>query len=121
MAPLALLAFLLVTCPRIVLGAELALDEQIQALVDKNYLRLKDYYTDLHAHPELSRQEKRASENLSRELKEAGFEVNETLFNVVEGGGHIAMAKTAGLTALEFANSLYKLNPDIVLIRGDRF
>ncbi|MBI4248075.1 MAG: amidohydrolase [Elusimicrobia bacterium] len=75
MAPLALLAFLIVTCPRIVLGAELALDEQIQALVDKDYLRLKDYYTDLHGHPELSRQEKRSSENLSRELKEAGFEV----------------------------------------------
>ena len=54
-------------------------------------------------------------------IQAAGFQVNETLFNVVEGGGHIAMAKTAGLTALEFANSLYKLNPDIVLIRGDRF
>ncbi len=54
-------------------------------------------------------------------IQAAGFRVNETLFNVVEGGGHIAMAKTSGLTALEFANSLYKLNPDIVLIRGDRF
>lgn len=50
-----------------------------------------------------------------------GFQINETLFNVVDGGTHIAMAKTAGLTALEFANTLHKLNPDIVLIRGDRF
>lgn len=54
-------------------------------------------------------------------IADAGFTVNETLFNVIDGGGHIAMAKTAGLTALEFANSLHKLNPDIVLIRGDRF
>ncbi|MEK9186121.1 MAG: UDP-N-acetylglucosamine 2-epimerase [Patescibacteria group bacterium] len=54
-------------------------------------------------------------------MREAGFTVNETLFNVIDGGSHITMAKTAGLTALEFANSLYKLNPDIVLIRGDRF
>jgi UDP-hydrolysing UDP-N-acetyl-D-glucosamine 2-epimerase len=54
-------------------------------------------------------------------MQAAGFNVNETLFNVIDGGNHITMAKTAGLTALEFSNSLYKLNPDIVLIRGDRF
>ena len=54
-------------------------------------------------------------------MAEAGFNVNETLFNVIDGGNHIAMAKTSGLAALEFSNSLYKLNPDIVLIRGDRF
>ncbi len=49
------------------------------------------------------------------------FPIQETLFNVIDGGNHVAMAKTAGLTALEFTNSLYKLSPDIVLIRGDRF
>ncbi len=54
-------------------------------------------------------------------IKEAGLTISDTLFNVVDGGSHIAMAKTAGLTALEFANSLHKLNPDIVVIRGDRF
>jgi UDP-hydrolysing UDP-N-acetyl-D-glucosamine 2-epimerase len=31
------------------------------------------------------------------------------------------MAKTACLTALEFTNSLYTLDPDIVVISGDRF
>lgn len=50
-----------------------------------------------------------------------GFEVQETLFNVIDGGNHVSMAKTAGLTALEFSNTLHKLDPDIVLIRGDRF
>lgn len=55
------------------------------------------------------------------EIKESGLNISDTLFNVVDGGSHIAMAKTAGLTALEFANSLHKLNPDIVVIRGDRF
>lgn len=55
------------------------------------------------------------------EMRNEGFPIAETLFNVVEGGNHVSMAKTAGLTALEFANSLHKLNPDIVVIRGDRF
>src|SRR3989338_6325067 len=50
-----------------------------------------------------------------------GFEIHDALYNVIEGGNHITMARTAGLTALEFANSLHKLNPDVVLIRGDRF
>jgi len=54
-------------------------------------------------------------------IEEAGFTVHDALYNVIEGGNHITMAKTAGLTALEFANSLQKLNSDIVLIRGDRF
>lgn len=55
------------------------------------------------------------------EMKDEGFPIAESLFNMIEGGNHVTMAKTAGLTALEFTNSLHKLNPDIVVIRGDRF
>lgn len=54
-------------------------------------------------------------------IEKEGFRVDDALYNVIEGGNHVTMAKTAGLTALEFSNSLHKLNPDIVLIRGDRF
>lgn len=54
-------------------------------------------------------------------IKSAGFPVHEILYNVIDGGSHVSMAKTAGLTALEVSNSFHKLNPDIVLIRGDRF
>lgn len=52
---------------------------------------------------------------------EKNFSNIDTSFNVIDGGTHVAMARTAGLTALDFANSLARLNPDIVLIRGDRF
>src|SRR3989344_524860 len=61
------------------------------------------------------------SEKFLPAMKADGFEIHDALYNVIEGGNHVTMARTAGLTALEFANSLYKLNPDIVLIRGDRF
>lgn len=54
-------------------------------------------------------------------IKGSAFKVHDILYNVIDGGNHVTMAKTAALTALEVANSLYKLNPDIVLIRGDRF
>ncbi|TSC67335.1 MAG: UDP-N-acetylglucosamine 2-epimerase [Parcubacteria group bacterium Gr01-1014_66] len=63
----------------------------------------------------------RYSERFLPAIQSDGFTVHETLFNVIEGGNHVTMAKTAGLTALEFANTLSRLNPDLVLIRGDRF
>ena len=40
---------------------------------------------------------------------------------MIEGGNHVAMAKTACLTALEFTNNLYTSEPDVVVICGDRF
>jgi UDP-hydrolysing UDP-N-acetyl-D-glucosamine 2-epimerase len=52
---------------------------------------------------------------------EKDFEIKGKFFNTVDGGTHIAMAKTAGLTALEFSNAIHELDPDVVLIRGDRF
>src|SRR3989344_2504680 len=63
----------------------------------------------------------RYGERFASAMLSDGFEVRDALYNLIDGGGHVAMAKTAGLVALEFANTLHKLNPDIVLIRGDRF
>src|SRR3989344_5542572 len=54
-------------------------------------------------------------------LYSKNFVVHEEILNLVEGGNHVAMAKTAGLAVLDLANTFQKLNPDIVLIRGDRF
>ncbi len=60
-------------------------------------------------------------ERFLKEIQAARLPICDTLYNVIDGGNHITMAKTAGLTALEIANSFHKLKPDIVLIRGDRF
>ncbi len=54
-------------------------------------------------------------------LARHNFAVHEEMLNLVEGGNHAAMAKTAGLAVLELTNTFEKLKPDIVLIRGDRF
>jgi len=63
----------------------------------------------------------RYGERFASAIQNEGFEVRDALFNLIEGGNHVAMAKTASLAALEFTNVIHKLNPDIVLIRGDRF
>ncbi len=61
------------------------------------------------------------SRHVADDIKEGGFTISASLFNVIEGGNHVAMAKTACLTALEATNSLYTADPDIVVICGDRF
>src|SRR3981189_127373 len=61
------------------------------------------------------------SRHIADDIKAGGFTISASLFNVIEGGNHVAMAKTAGLTALEATNSLYTADPDVVVICGDRF
>ena len=61
------------------------------------------------------------SGSLAKEIDLDDFNIREKLYNVIEGGNHVAMAKTACLTALEFVNDLYKLDPHMVIIEGDRY
>src|SRR5262249_40880263 len=61
------------------------------------------------------------SHHIAADIEASGFTIAASLFNVIEGGNHVAMAKTACLTALEFTNGLHALNPDVVVICGDRF
>jgi UDP-hydrolysing UDP-N-acetyl-D-glucosamine 2-epimerase len=61
------------------------------------------------------------SRHIADDIEAGGFAITAAMFNVIEGGNHIAMAKTACLTALEFTNGLHAQDPDIVVICGDRF
>lgn len=61
------------------------------------------------------------SRHIADDIEAGGFTISASLFNVIEGGNHVAMAKTACLTALEFTNGLHAIDPDIVVICGDRF
>jgi GDP/UDP-N,N'-diacetylbacillosamine 2-epimerase (hydrolysing) len=61
------------------------------------------------------------SHHIADDIESAGFTIAASLLNVIEGGNHVAMAKTACLTALEFTNGLHAIDPDVVVICGDRF
>src|SRR5215210_3594295 len=83
----------------------------------------------LHSHPDIdlklmlggSIMLDKYSRHIADDIAAGGFDIEASLFNVIEGGNHVAMAKTACLTALEFTNSLYTAAPDLVVICGDRF
>ncbi|MGQ0732071.1 MAG: UDP-N-acetylglucosamine 2-epimerase [Acidobacteriota bacterium] len=61
------------------------------------------------------------SRHIADDIEAGGFTISGSFLNVIEGGNHVAMAKTACLTALEFTNGLHTIDPDIVVICGDRF
>jgi len=61
------------------------------------------------------------SRHIADDIVKSGFAISTSYFNVIEGGNHVAMAKTACLTALEFTNGFHSMDPDIVVVCGDRF
>jgi len=83
----------------------------------------------LHAHPEIELELMlggsilldKYSRHIADDINAGGFNISTTLFNVIEGGNHVAMAKTACLTALEFTNGFHAADPDVIVICGDRF
>ncbi len=54
-------------------------------------------------------------------MEKDGFDCAAKLMITLEGGNSIAMAKTAGIGITEFATSFDNLQPDIVIVRGDRY
>ena len=83
----------------------------------------------LHAHPGIELELMlggsilldKYSRHIADDIEAGGFTISGSFLNVIEGGNHVAMAKTACLTALEFTNGLHTIDPDIVVICGDRF
>jgi len=54
-------------------------------------------------------------------LKKDGFKYNAKIVMNLEGGSTVAMAKTAGIGITEFATAFDNLNPDLIVVRGDRY
>jgi UDP-hydrolysing UDP-N-acetyl-D-glucosamine 2-epimerase len=83
----------------------------------------------LHAHPDVELELMlggsilldKYSRHIADDIEAGGFNISGSFLNVIEGGNHVAMAKTACLTALEFTNGLHTIDPDIVIICGDRY
>jgi UDP-hydrolysing UDP-N-acetyl-D-glucosamine 2-epimerase len=59
--------------------------------------------------------------NICKELEKEGFNIDRKVTMLLEGQNKISMAKTTGLGLIEFTSVFEDLNPDIVLLRGDRF
>ena len=59
--------------------------------------------------------------DVSKNIIKDGFEINEKIFFLLEGGDNLSMAKSTGVALIEMANSFSRLKPDLVLTIGDRY
>jgi UDP-hydrolysing UDP-N-acetyl-D-glucosamine 2-epimerase len=98
-------------------------------LVDRaNYGRLKPVMTAIAAHQDLELQVLTAGTMVlerfglpTRMLEEDGFRVDGRIFMEIEGSYPVTMAKSVGFGVVEFAGELQRLQPDVLLVIGDRY
>ena len=92
------------------------------------YSRLKSVMKAIEAHPGLDLQiVVGGSQLLERygmtvtDIENDEFVINEKIQNVVEGSTPEAMAKSAGLAIIELTTCFSRIQPDILLVVGDRY
>jgi len=98
-------------------------------LVDRaNYGRMRPVMQAVAAHPSLRLKVVCAGSmvlerfgSTVREVEDDGFTVDGRVFMELEGSVPLSMAKSLGFGVIEFAGELNRLQPDIVLLIGDRY
>ena len=83
---------------------------EIQKDID---LELQVVVTGMHLSPEFGLTYKKVEED--------GFKINEKLDMLISGDTPAAIAKSIGLGTISFADALTRLQPDIIVLLGDRF
>ena len=98
-------------------------------LVDRaNYGRLRPVMEALRAHPKVDLQivcgGTLVLERFGKAvdvIRQDGFDVTSEVYMELEGSTPATMAKSVGLGVLEFTNEFQRLQPDAVLMIGDRY
>ncbi len=93
-----------------------------------SYSRIKTALRAIMQHPNLELQVVLAGSalldrygSIEKNVIDDGFPITEKVFMLMEGENRTSMAKTTGLSLLEFANIFYNLKPDVVLVIADRY
>ena len=93
-----------------------------------NYGRIKSVLKGIKEHQDLDLQLIVAASallhrfgNAMEVIKEDGFNIDATVYVIVEGENPTTMAKSTGLATIELATHFENLKPDIVLTVADRF
>ena len=93
-----------------------------------NYSSIKSVMRAVRNHPDLELQVVLGASalldrfgNIEKLVKKDGFEIDYKFYNIVEGENPVTMAKSTGLGLVEASMVFANLNPDFVVVVGDRF
>lgn len=98
-------------------------------VVDRaNFGRLLPVMQAIQEHPDLEMQVIASGTTLldrfgrtEKQIIEAGFNIDSRVYVELEGGRPVTMAKSLGFCVIEAATALNNLQPDVVLLIGDRY
>ena len=94
--------------------AEFGLLSRLMKLVkNHNKLELQTILTGMHLSPEFGLTYK--------EVEEKGFKIDSKVEMLLSSDTDISIAKSIGLGMISFSDALQRLEPDIIVILGDRF
>lgn len=85
----------------------------IEAIKDHSDMELQLVATGMHLSPEFG--------STFREIEEAGLEIDAKVEMLLSSDSGVAVSKSTGLGISGFADMFDHLNPDIVVVLGDRF
>ena len=93
-----------------------------------SYARIKSVLRAVDAHPNLELQLVVGASALLHRfgkvvdvVRQDGFDIHATVYNIVEGENPTTMAKSTGLAIIELATIFENLRPDVVVTVADRF
>jgi UDP-N-acetylglucosamine 2-epimerase (non-hydrolysing)/GDP/UDP-N,N'-diacetylbacillosamine 2-epimerase (hydrolysing) len=93
-----------------------------------DYGLLQSVMAEVAAHPALSLQIVATGMHLSpefgltvRQIEADGFKVDEKVEMLLSSDTPVGIAKSMGLATIGFADALYRLRPDLIVVLGDRF
>jgi GDP/UDP-N,N'-diacetylbacillosamine 2-epimerase (hydrolysing) len=85
----------------------------LKLIKDSKEFELQIIATGMHLSPEFGL--------TYREIEEDGFKIDEKIEMLLSSDSDIGISKSIGLGVIGFSDSLKRLNPDMVVLLGDRF
>ena len=85
----------------------------IKELQKNNAMSMQLIATGMHLSPEFGL--------TRREIEEDGFSIDEAVEMLVSSDTPVGIAKSMGLGTIGFADALHRLQPDVLVLLGDRF
>ena len=89
------------------------LRQLIQAIRDDNELELRLIATGMHLSPEFGL--------TYREIEADGFAINHKVEMLLSSDSGVGMGKSVGLGVIGFVDAIRELEPDLIVVLGDRF